>query len=42
MENIYIEIEELKRKESLRKLMRACKDKLFEMAYEEEKKKKTK
>lgn len=37
-----IDIEELKRKENLRKLMRVCKDKLFEMAYEEEKKKKTK
>lgn len=40
MENI--NIEELKRKESLRQLTRACKDKLFEIAYEEEKKKKTK
>ena len=40
MENI--NIEELKRKESLRKLMRVCKDKLFKLAYEEEKKKKTK
>ena len=40
MENI--NIEELKRKESLRKIMRTCKDKLFDMAYVEEKKKKTK
>lgn len=37
-----INIEELKRKESLRKLMRQCKDKLYEQAYEEEKKKKDK
>lgn len=38
----YIDIKELKRRESLRQLTRACKDKLYELAYEEEKKKKTK
>ena len=36
----YSNIEELKRRECLRQKMRACKDKLFEMAYEEEQKKK--
>ena len=35
-----INIEELKRRESLKKLTRACKDKLYEIAYEEEQKKK--
>ena len=41
MENISIEeqIKENIRIESIKKLTRACKDKLFEMAYEEEQKK---